>query len=102
MTVLHTVNKSPYERDSLEACLRLAEKGSSVLLIEDAVYAAANDSVASEILAQAMQRVSVYVLSPDLRARGLQQSRLLEGVKDVDYRGFVRLVTEHKGVQSWL
>ncbi|MEE9158299.1 MAG: sulfurtransferase complex subunit TusB [Gammaproteobacteria bacterium] len=102
MTVLHTVNKSPYERDSLEACLRLAEKGSSVLLIEDAVYAAVNDSVASEILAQAMQRVSVYVLGPDLRARGLQQSRLLEGVKDVEYRGFVRLVTEHKGVQSWL
>ena len=102
MTVLHTVNKSPYERDSLETCLRLAEKGSSVLLIEDAVYAAVNDSVASEILAQAMQRVSVYVLGPDLRARGLQQSRLLEGVKDVDYRGFVRLVTEHKGILSWL
>lgn len=91
-----------YERDSLETCLRLAEKGSSVLLIEDAVYAAANDSVASEILVQAMQRVSVYVLGPDLRARGLQQSRLLEGVKKVDYRGFVRLVTEHKGIQSWL
>jgi tRNA 2-thiouridine synthesizing protein B len=102
MTVLHTVNKSPYERDSFETCLRLAEKGSSVLLIEDAVYAAANDSVASEILVQAMQRVSVYVLGPDLRARGLQQSRLLEGVKKVDYRGFVRLVTEHKGIQSWL
>ena len=38
--MLHIVNKSPYERNSLESCLRLASKGSAVLLIEDGVYGA--------------------------------------------------------------
>jgi len=37
--MLHTINKSPFEKDSLKTCLRYAEKGSSVLFIEDAVYA---------------------------------------------------------------
>jgi tRNA 2-thiouridine synthesizing protein B len=38
--MLHIVNKSATERNSLESCLRMATKGSAVLLIEDAVYAA--------------------------------------------------------------
>ena len=38
MAILHTVNKSPFERNSLEACLRLAQPGSAVLLMEDGVY----------------------------------------------------------------
>ena len=40
MIMLHTVNKSPFEKDSLETCLRLAGQGSDILLIEDGVYAA--------------------------------------------------------------
>ena len=38
--MLHTVNKSPYEKNSLDTCLRLAKQGSAILLIEDGVYAA--------------------------------------------------------------
>ena len=38
--MLHTVNKSPFENNSLETCLRLIENNSSLLLIEDAVYGA--------------------------------------------------------------
>ena len=38
--MLHTVNKSPFEKNSLETCLRLAEDNSSILLIEDGVYGA--------------------------------------------------------------
>ena len=37
--MLHTINKSPFEKDSLSTCLRYADKGASVLFIEDAVYA---------------------------------------------------------------
>ena len=36
--MLHTVNKSPFEKNSLETCLRLIEDISTLLLIEDAVY----------------------------------------------------------------
>jgi hypothetical protein len=35
MSVLHIVNKSPYDRNSLDACLRLAQPDSAILLIED-------------------------------------------------------------------
>ena len=35
--MLHTVNKSPFEKNSLETCLRLSEDNSSILLIEDGV-----------------------------------------------------------------
>ena len=33
--MLHTVNKSPFEKNSLETCLRLANDKSSIILIED-------------------------------------------------------------------
>ena len=38
--MLHTVNKSPFETNSLETCLGLAKSGSDILLIEDGGYAA--------------------------------------------------------------
>ncbi|MBF0334232.1 MAG: sulfurtransferase complex subunit TusB, partial [Alphaproteobacteria bacterium] len=38
--MLHTVNKSPFEKNALESCLSHAVEGASILLIEDGVYAA--------------------------------------------------------------
>jgi tRNA 2-thiouridine synthesizing protein B len=46
--MLHTVNKSPFERNTLESCLRHAKNGSAVLLIEDGVYAAIAGSAIEE------------------------------------------------------
>ena len=43
--MLHIVNKSPYERNTLDAVLRIAQDG-SLLLIEDGVYAATRGSAA--------------------------------------------------------
>jgi len=54
-----------------------------------------------EKLKQAMPGVSIYALWPDLEARGMQDA-VLEGIKLVDYGGFVDLVAEHASVQSWL
>lgn len=99
--MLHIVNKSPYERTSLASCLAHARDGSAVLLIEDAVYAATRGNVAERLLREAMQRLRVYALGPDLEARALS-ARVLDGVQVVDYGGFVDLVTEHRTNQSWL
>ena len=41
--MLHTVNKSPTERNTLGSCLKHVNKGSVVLLIEDGVYGACNE-----------------------------------------------------------
>jgi len=99
--MLHTVNKSPFEHKALEACLKFARQGSAVLLIEDGVYAAAKDTAVSKQVQDALQRVSIYALKPDIEARGMQ-NRVMGGIRLVDYEGFVDLVAEHNAVQSWL
>ncbi|GMR03537.1 MAG: sulfurtransferase complex subunit TusB [Gammaproteobacteria bacterium] len=99
--MLHTVNKSPFERNTLESCLRHAKKGSAILLIEDGVYGALKGTTVSGKVNEAMKSVTVYALRPDIEARGVQ-NRVLDGIKLVDYGGFVDLVTEHNATQSWL
>ena len=99
--LLHTVNKSPFERNALESCLTHAQKGSAVLLIEDAVYGAIKGTAFSKRVEDALKSVTVYALTPDVETRGVQ-GRLIDGVKLVDYGGFVDLVTQHQAVQSWL
>ena len=102
MSVLHIVNKSPFERTALDSCLRLAQAGSSILLIEDGVYAALGNTVHAEKIAGRMKDFSFYVLAPDIAARGLGGNPLIEGLAAVDYEGFVDLVTGHDATQSWL
>jgi tRNA 2-thiouridine synthesizing protein B len=99
--MLHTVNKSPFDHNSFETCLKFARQGSAVLLIEDGVYAAAADTAVSKRVQEAMKSVSIYALRPDVEARGMQ-NRVMDGVRLVDYGGFVDLVVEHNAVQSWL
>ena len=99
--MLHTVNKSPFDDKTLETCLKFARQGSAVLLIEDGVYAAARDTAVAKQVQDAMKRVSIYALKPDVEARGMQ-NRVMDGVRLVDYEGFVDLVTEHDAVQSWM
>jgi tRNA 2-thiouridine synthesizing protein B len=102
MSKLHTINKSPFDKNSFDSCLTHAEDGSAVLLIEDGVYAAvAGGDVAAKI-ADASSRLKVYVLGPDLAARGMAEDRIADGVSVVDYGGFVDLAEAHDAVHSWL
>lgn len=100
--MLHTVNKSPFERGSLDSCLRLAKKGSAILLLEDGVYAAISGTTVSDKVSKAAKNNSVYVLGPDMKARGLAESQLIDGIKVVDYAGFVDLAADNDGVTPWL
>ena len=99
--MLHTVNKSPTERNVLESCLKYLKKGSVVLLIEDGVYGALKGSTTTKMVEQALKNFPVYALYPDIEARGMQD-RVIDGIKLVDYSGFVDLVAEHPTVQAWL
>lgn len=100
--MLHLVNKSPFDRPALDSCLRLALDGSSVLLIEDGVYAALANAASAETVGKRMADLKFYVLGPDVAARGLDDKPLIEGINVVDYGGFVDLVVEHEVTQSWL
>ncbi len=98
--MLHIVNKSPSERNTLDSVLRIAQSG-SLLLIEDGVYAATRGNAAEARLRAAMARLKVFALLPDLEARAVAD-RVIDGVTPVDYAGFVDLVAEHPNCQSWL
>ena len=98
--MLHIVNKSPFEKTTLESCLRIARPGSALLLIEDAVYAAAKGNAIEARMRAAAASLEVYALAPDLEARGMKEP--IEGVRLIDYEGFVDLVAAHPTVQSWL
>jgi tRNA 2-thiouridine synthesizing protein B len=102
MGLLHTVNKSPFEKNALESCIRLALKGSSILLMEDGVYGAVKGTAKSSLVAGTKGKIAVYVLGPDLDARGISHDKLIDGVKVVDYGGFVDLAATHSATQAWL
>ena len=102
MSTLHTVNKSPFDRNSLETCLRLASKGNAVLLLEDGVYGAMKGSNASGMVEKALSDVSIYVLGSDMKARGVDESKIIDGIKVIDYKGFVDLTVENDKVNAWL
>ena len=99
--MLHIVNKSPFEKTTLDSCLRIASPGSALLLIEDAVYAAGKGNRLEATMRQAAQTLEVYALAPDLAARGMGDTAI-DGIRLIDYGGFVDLVAAHKTVQSWL
>lgn len=102
MSVLHTINKSPFERNSLDSCLRFAGPDAAVLLIEDGVYAALTGTSAEARIKEALGSVKIYALGPDLKARGFSDKRVISGISVVDYAGFVDLAAEHAKVQAWL
>ena len=97
--MLHTINKSPFENNTLETCIRFLQPGDPVLFIEDGVYAVQAENRFADLLENTMKNNPVYALQPDLSARGI--TNVTEGVKNVDYEGFVELVEEHQ-VNSWL
>lgn len=98
--MLHIVNKSPLTSSALENCLSVAATG-EILLIEDAVYAATAGNAFEAKLREAMGRLKIYVLQPDLDARGMGD-RLIADVSAVDYGGFVDLTISNNTCQSWL
>lgn len=102
MAMLHTVNKSPFEKNALASCLDHALDGAALLLTEDGVYGALAGTRFEPLLREAQARLRVYALEPDLRARGLDVTRVIEGIEVVGYDGFVDLAVEHDKVQAWL
>ena len=102
MSTLHTVNKSPFATGSLASCLAHCKDGDAVLMIEDGVYGGLTGTSVADQVQQKSGSVAIYVLNGDAEARGLAAEKLAEGVKGVDYDGFVDLVAEHDRTQSWL
>jgi len=102
MSTLHTVNKSPFTTNALLSCINHTLSGDAILLIEDGVYGALAGSAVSEAVKARAGDISIYVLTEDAAARGLEAAKLLGEVTGVTYEGFVDLVAEHDRTQAWL
>ena len=102
MSTLHTVNKSPFATTALVSCLGHCKDGDAVLMIEDGIYGGLAGSQMAPIVEEMGKKVTLYVLSPDMAARGVDAARLIDGIEGVDYTGFVDLVAKHDRTQAWL
>jgi tRNA 2-thiouridine synthesizing protein B len=102
MSMLHIVNKSPFERVAFKSCLDHAAEGDAILMIEDAAVGAVDGTIIADAIKAAMVDKTIYVLGGDLAARGMSEDRMIDGIKVVDYSGFVDLTAEHEKTQSWL
>lgn len=101
MADLYTVNKSPFEKGSLEAAIKFSGEGAAILMIEDGVYGASKGTSVEAMISGASDK-KFYALKSDLMARGIAEDRVIDGIELVDYAGFVDLVTENDKVQAWL
>ncbi|MEG3640777.1 sulfurtransferase complex subunit TusB [Magnetococcus sp. PR-3] len=97
--MLHMVNKSPFQNNGLDSCLRFASEGDCILLMEDAAYGAATGTAKEAMLVEACKKFKVYALSADVKARGIKN--VIDGIEVTDYAGFVDLVDQNK-THSWL
>lgn len=97
--ILHTVNKSPFSDQSFVDCLKFCSKGSSILLMEDGVYAGKENTVYSQLI-DSHSDIKFYALSVDVSARGLNQD-LCSAITLITDSEFVELTVTHSNVQSW-
>ena len=97
---LHLLFRSPYERSSsFDDCLRFCKAGDAILLLENGVYAATNDSEFAAQLAE-LDNVSCYALTPDVSARGLKD-KLARHVQLASDEDFVDLSVQQPKSLSW-
>ena len=97
--ILHTVNKSPFSDQSFIDCLKFCSKGSSVLLIEDGVYAGKQQTQYAQLI-ETHQEINFYALTVDVKARGLTED-LSSAITLITDSEFVELTVSHSSVQSW-
>ncbi|GLS92469.1 sulfurtransferase TusB [Psychromonas marina] len=97
MSILHTINRSPFQTHALQQCLALMSEQDDLLLIEDAVIAAQAKHTLFKQLTELAGQGRLMVLTPDLEARGIKN---VIG-QACSYIGFVELVAKHKSQMAW-
>ncbi len=99
MSNLHIINSSPDRGTSLKSCLRVVQNGDAIILIEDAVIVAKKESQ-TEILINNIT-TKLFVLEPDLKARGIRSDQVIEGIELVSYNDFVKFTVKYNSIQTW-
>lgn len=92
--MLHIIKHYRYLSDAIAYSM----PSDSILLVEDAVYAALPSHKAHPLFLTSL--CQVYVLKEDLTARGLPQDSG-EILRSVDFAGFVDLTAENNQSMTW-
>ncbi|EOI3505297.1 sulfurtransferase complex subunit TusB [Cronobacter dublinensis] len=95
--MLYTLSRSPWQTD-LDALLRLVRPGDDILLMQDGVVAALNDSRFLSVLLASPARVCA--LGNDIEARGLI-AQISRNVATISYTDFVELTVKHASQMAW-
>ncbi|NOT12474.1 MAG: sulfurtransferase complex subunit TusB [Methylococcaceae bacterium] len=95
--MLHLVFQSSIETALFE---RMAT-GDEAVFLENAVYRVLIKSHISGLLTQQLSRSRFYVLSDDLKTRGLAPADLIKGIHVIDYSELVELTLQNQVIQSW-
>lgn len=98
MSTLHTVNKC--DPGLVQQCLGSAAEGDTVLLIEEAVYAALPGHALDKLLQHRGAGIALRALKEDLAARGIS-ARIPADFSVVSYAEFVALSLAHTRVVNW-
>ena len=94
--ILHKFNTSPFAHSTINDSLSRIQSEDGVVLTEDAVYAIVDEDLCTKLSALSAQ---IYVLQPDVLARGLAQQP--HSFVFIDYSGLVELTLTFDNVISW-
>lgn len=114
MSNLFIINSSPFSRKDVEDCFTRCfdlmaieamheEERTGLIFIQNAVVAAKRgNSFERDLFTLHRLNVTLYVLKPDARARGITSEQLIPVFREVDMEEFVDLVMEEfEKVATW-
>lgn len=94
--MLHLVFQSPIPC----AVLERISPGDEVVFLENAVLGLLHKSN-QDALTGLLEHCRLFVLSDDMRARGILADELIVGMEVIDYAGLVALTVKNPVIQSW-
>ncbi|ALB64338.1 tRNA 5-methylaminomethyl-2-thiouridine synthase TusB [Cronobacter condimenti 1330] len=95
--MLYTLSHSPWQCD-INALLRLVRSGDDLLLMQDGILAALNDSRFAAALLATPARV--FALQNDVEARGVS-AQISGNIEMISYNDFVKLTVKHASQMAW-
>jgi len=98
-TILHIVNTGHLASQFTNNLLELMTGTDAILFIEDGVYNTLSTAENQALLDKTSAKL--FVLMPDLQARGFERQGILDAVNAVDYDGFVDLTAQFDVSMSW-
>ncbi len=101
--MLHMIQKILHKDDGIQPnWLKYALSGDGLLFLDDTVYAAQTRHPMNVWLQQANQAgQTIYALSLDIQARGLELSTLMPEIRVLSDEQWVDLVVQYACVQTW-